>query len=373
MRFYTGESVLEAAINRINWLFDEFDTVTVNWSGGKDSTVILALCLDVAEKRGRLPLPVLWIDQEAEWQATVDISNTVMSDPRVMPIWLQVPFRIFNATSFSDCWLHAWQPGAQWMREKSPLAIHENPTGKDRFIDLFLAPNYVLGAKSVNIAGVRAEESPARLRGLTTFETYGGVTWGKKANGNLDFYPIYDWGWRDVWKFIHERRLEYNKIYDYMYQYSVPINEMRVSNLNHETATKSLYYLHELEAETWDRLTARLQGVNTVGQMKEQWITPDKLPYMFASWKEYRDYLLENLWTDEEKKALMRRRFAAHEGRYIQEVEKRLNRTEVAMILVNDYHGTKYTTFHAAHGLDAIKLRLENGKSLTGKWQGASP
>ena len=54
MKIYLKQNVLEAARERIAWVFDEFDgEIEVAFSGGKDSTVILELALEEAEKRGR--------------------------------------------------------------------------------------------------------------------------------------------------------------------------------------------------------------------------------------------------------------------------------------------------------------------------------
>jgi len=36
---------------------------------------------------------VMWIDQAAEWDATVRHCPELLNDPRVRPHWLQVPFR----------------------------------------------------------------------------------------------------------------------------------------------------------------------------------------------------------------------------------------------------------------------------------------
>ena len=65
MKIYNNQNVLDAALNRIRFLFDEFPNVIVGFSGGKDSTATLNLCLQVAEEKKRLPLKVLFIDQEA--------------------------------------------------------------------------------------------------------------------------------------------------------------------------------------------------------------------------------------------------------------------------------------------------------------------
>lgn len=355
MKFYLPENVFEAALKRIRWLFDEFEMVTVNFSGGKDSTVTLNLALMVAEERGRLPLPVLFIDQEAEWQAVIDYVRATMDDPRVKPIWLQCPLRIFNATSVAEPWLKCWEPGAKWIREKEPDSIHENIFGTDRFAELFDAIQdwQAPGRPAVHIAGVRAEESPSRLRGLTAYETYKGETWGHqrdKRKPHYTMYPLYDWSYTDIWKAIHSHKWPYCKLYDLMYQHGVSLFNMRVSNVHHETAVHQLYFLQEIEAETWNRITERVQGANSAGHLQERFMAPRKLPSMFKSWYEYRDYLVDKLIEDPEKRAYFHQTFKSHDERYLEEVHPQLLKCEISAVLTNDYHGTKLSLFHANYG-----------------------
>lgn len=137
MKFYLKQNVLEAALDRIRWLFDEFDNLVVNFSGGKDSTVVLNLALQVAEEKDRLPLPVMFVNQEAEWQTVTDYVREVFADPRVKPIWVQCPIKIFNATSTTDPWLTCREPSRKWMRSQEPNAITENVHCTDCFGKFF--------------------------------------------------------------------------------------------------------------------------------------------------------------------------------------------------------------------------------------------
>lgn len=75
---YKETNVFEEAIKRMNMIFDYNDEVIVSMSGGKDSTVCFNLALMVARERNRLPLKVFWLDQEAEWQHTVDYMDKIM-------------------------------------------------------------------------------------------------------------------------------------------------------------------------------------------------------------------------------------------------------------------------------------------------------
>lgn len=63
--FNPAKSVLDAAIERLNLVFDQFETVCISLSGGKDSTVLFHLAHAIAKERGRT-LHVLIIDLEGQ-------------------------------------------------------------------------------------------------------------------------------------------------------------------------------------------------------------------------------------------------------------------------------------------------------------------
>ena len=123
MKIFLNKTVFEAAKERIGFIIDEFENFGVWFSGGKDSTVTMELVLQVAEEKGRLPVPVCFVDQEAEWNAVVEYTRKVMADPRVKPMWIQVPIKLFNATSMDDPWLNCWAEDEEWMRDKEPVEI----------------------------------------------------------------------------------------------------------------------------------------------------------------------------------------------------------------------------------------------------------
>ena len=178
MKIYNNQNVFDAALDRIRYLFDEFPNVIVGFSGGKDSTVVFNLALIVAKEKERLPLKVMFIDQEAEWMATIDQVKRVMYNKNVEPYWYQMSLRLFNATSKYTHWLNCWGIGEKWIRKKDPISIKENRYNCDRFKKLFTAiiDTEYSDEPAIYLSGVRTEESPSRHMALTYQETYKGLT-----------------------------------------------------------------------------------------------------------------------------------------------------------------------------------------------------
>jgi predicted phosphoadenosine phosphosulfate sulfurtransferase len=350
MRIYTKRSVYEAALDRIRWVFDEFERVVVSVSGGKDSTVLFHLALQVAREKNRLPLPVLWLDQEAEYDATVDIVESWMTHPDVKPLWLQIPFRLSNATSTSEHWLNCWAPEARdvWMRPQHPLAITENRYGTDRFHDLFSAIcRAELGSPVACLVGMRADESPQRLIALTHQPAYKWATWGSgdKRKGYYSLSPLYDWTTPDIWHAIAVNDWPYNRVYDALWRLGVPVRAIRVSSLTHELSIHALRTIEAVEPDTYARLIRRLPGIHAFTKLGNDAWTIDELPAAFDSWREYRDYLLENLITNPDWRERMRRMFEADDKNVGNLLGVRLYRAQIAAILTNDWEGTRHRQF----------------------------
>lgn len=320
MKIYLNKNVYTAALERVRWIFEEFPNVIVGHSGGKDSVIVFNLALQVARELDRLPVNVLWIDQEAEWQATEDLMKKVFTREDVNPYWLQVPFRVTLATNYEDKFFYCWDPDKeeQWVRPKSELSFKENVYGFDKYIgetfNRFIRYTFK-DEKAALIGGVRCEESPARNLSLTGQATYKWATWGKTITKGLHYslYPIYDWSYMDVWKAIHENGWDYNRLYDAQYQLGLGVNNMRCAPQIHETGIWNLFYMQEFEPDTHDRLAARQAGIDSATKFGLSDFYPKKLPTMFASWKEYRDYLLEKLIEDDDTKEIFRKKFAEHE------------------------------------------------------------
>lgn len=364
MKIYHSKSVFEAALDRIRYIYSEFPEVACTMSGGKDSTVCFHLCMQVAKEFNRLPLRVLWIDQEAEWQGTVDYMAGIMTREDVIPMWYQMPMVITNNASSFERYNYCWreEDEALWIHPRHPISIKENTYGEVRFHGLFgaIIAKEFAGKKACFIGGVRTQEAPKRMLGLTVGTCYKWVTWGCVANSKAQhytFYPVYDWEVRDVWKAIHDNGWPYNHIYDEMYRYGHNPYTMRISNLHHETSLQNLMLVQEIEPATWERVAARIGGANTIKQLKKNaFACPAELPFMFKDWQEYADHLIETLIPEEKNRVALRKKMEHKLKLYIdRDVRIALLRTVIETILSNDWDWTKLGTFETNPYVRAYK------------------
>jgi predicted phosphoadenosine phosphosulfate sulfurtransferase len=315
MIHYFDFSVLEAAQRRISKVFDAFDRIFVSVSSGKDSSCLYHLCLAEAEKRDCM-INVFFLDQEAEYQGSIDIMRRMMAHPRVIPHWYQVPCYMTNATSYRQDQLYAWGEGEEWMRPKEELAIKsidgEYPKRFYKFFDWFEQQQT---EPTAFLVGLRSKESMNRFRAVTKNPGYNGIPWSTKTKNEkcFRFYPIYDWTFGDVWKYISDGGFPYNPVYDRMYCIKgKKLNDIRISNLIHEKSFSCLTELQEIEPETYEKLCRRLAGVHSAAiYANESMIYQAKvLPKEFGSWKEYRDSLLKSAPMSEKHRARLEKRFS---------------------------------------------------------------
>ena len=348
-KYSDQKNVLQAARGRIEFIFDHFENVIVSISGGKDSTCLAYLSLLEAHKRAR-NIGLYFLDEEVLYQSSVDQVEYLMElfPENINKLWLQVEFRLTNATSFEEGQLLCWEAGKhkEWMRSKKSFAIQhrmwstESQTVRDKnkgfgFYDVI--ENFErCYTNTAFLVGLRAAgESPNRWRAVVKNPVKvngNSVYWGTKKGENFAFYPIYDWNFHDVWRYIYDNQLKYPKIYDYQFKKGYAINEMRVSSLIHERSFKSLCDLPEFEPKTYDKLCKRIKGIAFAQETgrNAKVFKARKLPKNFKSWVTYRDFLIET-YPDPSKKGIFVKRFRNHLNNEF------VARQECRQLLLNDY------------------------------------
>jgi len=351
MKIYNPDkNVLDAARERISMLFDEFETINVSISSGKDSTVMYWLCLQEAIKRDR-KIIAFFQDQEAEYQSSIDLMKVQIDHPNVIPAWYQVPIYLTNSTSYTDYFLYAWGKGEKWMREKDPAAIHSiDEDYPERFYEFFKWYEQK-NVDAAYLVGIRAEEGVIRFRAVTKHVGWNGIRWGTLDGDVKKFYPIYDWTVYDIWKFIYDYNIPYNKLYDLMFMNNHSIySKMRVSNLVHEKSYKCLIDLPKYEPDTYNKLSNRIGGIETASRYaSEKLIFNNKqLPKHYKTWEEFRDFLLLNIPTEEH-----RNKFTARFSK--QEKTEKIYQAQVGQLLINDFENSR--SFDTKKSEKAQKVR----------------
>jgi len=346
--YLKGQTVLDAARERITKVFDDYEIINVSVSGGKDSTVLAHLALMEAKRRNR-KIGMFFLDEEVVYESTAEQVDYLMNmEPaHTNRLWLQIPFNMTNAASLTESQLIAWEPGKHklWMRPKKAWSIHarmwdeSKQTVRDKlkgfgFYDAI--DNFVrCYSNAAFMVGLRGVESPNRWRAMVKnpVDVQGEAIYWATGNGtNVNFYPLYDWNFHDIWRYIYENGLKYSRIYDYQFRKGTPINEIRVSSLIHERSFKSICDLPEFEPKTYERLCGRIKGIQLAQETAKsaKLFKARKLPKNFKSWRAYRDFLIETYPSP------------AHKHRFVERFSRNLDNEFVArqqcrQLILNDY------------------------------------
>ena len=274
---YQDYSVLDAARDRISKVFDHFEKIYVSFSGGKDSSVMLHLVMDEAIKRNKI-VGVLIIDLEAQYMDTIKHIETMIElyKDNIDLHWVCLPLLLRNAVSNYDPRWICWDEDNEniWVRKLPKQA----KTKKDypffipkmefeEFMVLF--GQWYAGDKlTAGFIGIRADESLHRYMAIVSkkegllFKDYKWTT--KVSRGLFNIYPIYDWKTEDDWIY-HGKHPDkpHNEIYDKMTMAGVKLSLQRLCQPYGDDQRRGLWLYHILEPETWYKLIARVNGVNS--------------------------------------------------------------------------------------------------------------
>jgi predicted phosphoadenosine phosphosulfate sulfurtransferase len=273
---YLEQNVFEAAEERLDLVFREFDQVYVSFSGGKDSGVLLNLAIEAARRAGKLPLTVLTIDMEAQYAHTISHVERMLSRPEVRPYWVCLPIHLRNAVSqFQPHWI-CWDEEKRdaWVRQlPDHPGVISDPTyfpffrkgmEFEEFVPAF-GEWFAGGEKTACLVAIRSDESLNRFRTISSRAkgTYQNLPWSTDVGeGVYNFYPIYDWRTEDIWTANGRMGWDYNRIYDLMHLAGLSLHQMRLCQPFGDDQRKGLYLFKILEPETWAKLVNRVEGAN---------------------------------------------------------------------------------------------------------------
>ena len=282
MKVYNRDkNVYEAAVERFEYIYTNFERVCISFSNGKDSGIILNIAIEVAKRLGKLPVHAMYIDMEAQYAHAIDYTKTIFDRPEVRGYWICLPIHLRNAVSqFQPHWL-CWDPDKldAWVRN---IPEHKTVISDGKYFPFFtrgmefeeftpaFARWFSQGKRTCSVVGIRSDESLNRYRTIASESkiTHNGQQWTTKLFREeeeteiYNAYPIYDWTTQDVWTAYGKFGWSYNKIYDLMHMAGVSIHKQRLCQPYGDDQRQGLYLFKALEPETWAKVVHRVEGAN---------------------------------------------------------------------------------------------------------------
>jgi len=295
---HTDRSVWDAALERTHEVYDRYDYVEVSFSGGKDSTVALNMAIEVARERDELPVNVIYFDEEVVPPDTDDYVRRVYNRDEVNMRWVCYPMRFVNGANKNKPYWTTWNPDKRdvWCRnlpdegDANPPEGWHHQTHKDANDVLFDAD----WGRSCVILGLRADESLNRYRSVASKLEDNFITRDQNAHWVDKASPVYDWKYGDIWKAVNENGWDYNKTYDKLTMAGVAPADQRVSQPFNDTALTGLWEYRTLYPEFWDKMLARLPGVNTALKYADSTLYGKKMSLYDGTADDYKE-AIENM------------------------------------------------------------------------------
>jgi predicted phosphoadenosine phosphosulfate sulfurtransferase len=313
-RVYKEQNVYDASIERMDFIFANFERIYLSFSGGKDSGVMLNLILQYMKERGiKRKIGIQILDNEANYEYSVQFMHRMIQENReyLDVYWCCMPITLPCTVSAYEIDWQCWgvEDEHRWIRpmpkEDYIVNINNHQFGDkfvenmhyDEFWDMF-AEWYSQGKPTANLIGIRTQESLNRFRAIMNDrkEVLGGHQWTKKNTENVfNCYPIYDWKTRDIWIANAKFEWDYNKLYDTFYMAGVPVERMRVASPFMSESKSSLNLYRVIDGHIWARLCARVGGANFVATYGKQLNYNTFTLPAGHTWKSFVKFLLATL------------------------------------------------------------------------------
>lgn len=309
-------NVYDAAVERIDFIFKNFERVYLSFSGGKDSGVMLNLTLDYMRKNNiKEKIGIMILDNEANYEYSLEFMHRIIQNniDLLDVYWCCLPITLpCTVSSYATEW-QCWgvRDEKRWIKpmSKEPYIVNmqnhkfdffEEDMNYDEFWDGF-GKWYSQGKKTACLIGIRCDESLNRFRAIMNDKkkTVKGRVWTKQKQMNdpntFNCYPIYDWGTKDIWIANAKFDWDYNKLYDIFWKAGLTIAQMRVASPFMSESKSSLNLYRVIDPHIWATLCARVQGANFVATYGKQLnYNSFKLPEGHT-WKSFVKFLLNTL------------------------------------------------------------------------------
>jgi len=267
---FQDTDVYTEALNRVRAIYKRFDRVVVSFSGGKDSTAVLNVTLQVARELGRLPLDVVFFDEEAIHPPTIDYVKRVMNTKDINLSWYCLEFKHRNACSNEEPYWYTWDADKKdlWVRDMPEFAIKQHDKFKKGMSFQAFCP-YLYDRRDGSVAmltGIRTQESLRRYQVISKKKNDAYInSYSESGQNQYRAFPIYDWSSEDVWLAVHKFGWDYNRTYDLFNQTKMfgDFLHQRVCPPYGEEPLRGLWVYAECFPEMWHKMIDRVKGAAT--------------------------------------------------------------------------------------------------------------
>lgn len=320
------KNVYELTQERLRVIFDEFDNIYVSFSGGKDSGVLLNLCIDYIRRNNlKRKIGVFHMDYEIQYKMTIDFVDQILEKNKdLLDVYrICLPFRVATSTSMYQSYWRPWDEKMKdaWVRQmpENAMTIKDFPELKpeawDYDFQLYFSQWLHKKKKATRtccLVGIRTQESFSRWRCIFQVPKnvlYHKYIWTSKIGNDIyNAYPIYDWRTTDVWTANGKFKWDYNPLYDLYYKAGVNLERQRVASPFISEAIESLALYKAIDPDTWGKMIGRVNGVNfsaIYGSTHATARQKIKLPEGYT-WKSFMYFLLSTL-PEETRNGYLRR------------------------------------------------------------------
>lgn len=309
------KNVYELAMRRIETVFSEFDNVYISFSGGKDSGVMLNLCIRYLRASGlKRKIGVFHMDYEVQYdETTCYIDRVFRSNPDIIEVYrVCVPFKVCTCTSMYQSYWRPWDKACKelWVRKipqgsytEEDFPFYDSTMWDYDFQVLFAQWYHRMkeAARTCCLVGIRTQESYHRwqtIYGNKRSYMFYHLKWTQRITKDVfNAYVIYDWQTTDVWTANGRFGWDYNRLYDLYYQAGVPLEKQRVASPFISAAQESLQLYRAIDPDMWGKMVCRVNGVNFTAIYGHTSVVARhkiKLP-PGHTWESYMHFLLSTL------------------------------------------------------------------------------
>lgn len=245
---YLKENVYEAALDRIERIYNGHDEVWVAFSGGKDSLAMLKLIEEYFDRENITDkINVVFRDEETINSFVREFVLTFQKNPRYN-------FKYYTTQLESEIYILGdkkqyiqWDETRDWVVPKPECGITLKGIYNQWTFDPVV---FEKKGRSCIMVGIRASESITRFAGITMSKVAYLTKNPAMKNGTMG-KPIYDWEEKDIFRYFYEKKINYCQVYD-MQVFNK--DALRVATILHAEAAKQLHKVKTLDPVLYNQV-----------------------------------------------------------------------------------------------------------------------